>query len=103
MYPQDGCPWELRVTRRQRKGASSEYYISTLNDIHSDVYLETAKPSARQINLLPTFNAAVRGDKGIKRKAIVALVRVRDRTNLQKYRTKTYEAKEAVIEEMRGK
>ena len=72
--PQDGCPWKLRVTRRQRKGASSEHYISTLNDIHSDVCLANAKPSARHIKLLPTLNAAVRGEKVIKSKEIVALV-----------------------------
>ena len=69
------------MTSRQRKNVSSEHYISTLKDIHSDVCLATAKPSARQIKILPTFYAAVRGDKGIKRKAIVELVRVRDGIN----------------------
>ena len=101
--PQYGCPWEVHVTRRQRKGASSEHYISTLVDVHSDVCLATAKPLARQLELLPTFSAAVRGDTDIKRKAIVALVCVRDGTNLQNYRIKAYEVKEAVIEEMEGK
>ena len=48
------------------------------------------------------FFAAVRGDKGIQRKAIVAIVRVRDGSNLRKYRAKTYEAEEAVIIEMTG-
>ena len=76
---------EVRVTRRQRKCAFSEHYISTLNDVHSDVRLATAKPLARQIRFLPTFRAAARGDKGIKRKAIMALVRIRDGTNVQKY------------------
>ena len=84
------------------QGCIFQHYILTLNDIHSDVCLATFKPSARHIKILPTFNAAVRGDKGSKRKEIVALVRVHDGTNLQKYRTKTYEAKQAVIEEMEG-
>ena len=42
----------------------------------------TAKPSSRQNKLLPTFNAAARGDKSNKLEAIVALIRVRDDSEL---------------------
>lgn len=41
----------------------------------------TAKPSSRQ-NKLPTFNTAARGDKSNNLEAIVALIRVRDDSEL---------------------
>ena len=83
-------------------GGTPEFYVSTLIDSHSDVCMAVAKPSARQIQLLPTFDAAVRGDKGIKRKSIVALVQARDDTNLQQYRCKIYRARDAVVDDMEG-
>ena len=67
-------------------GGTPEFYVSTLIDSHSDVCMAVAKPSARQIQLLPTFDAATKGDKGIKRKSIVTLVQARDSTNLLQYR-----------------
>ena len=48
------------------------------------------------------FNATVRGNKGIKRKSIVALVRSRDGTNLQQYRNKMYRTNDAVFNDMGG-
>ena len=52
--------------------------------------------------LLPAFDAAVRGDKGIKRESIVALVQVRYGNNLQQYRCEIYRAKDAVVDDMEG-
>ena len=100
--PQDGCPWEVRVTKREWVGGTPEFYVSTFIDRHSDVCMAVGIPSARQIQLLPTFDAAVRGDKDIKHKSIVALVQARDGTNLQQYRSKMYRAKDAVVNDMEG-
>ena len=49
--PQDGCPWEIRLTKRERVGGSPEHYISTLNDRHFDMCMAIAKPTARQIKI----------------------------------------------------
>ena len=49
---QDGCPWEIHLTKRERVGESTEYYISTLNDRHFDMCMAIAKPTARQIKVM---------------------------------------------------
>ena len=90
------------MTKRERVGESPEYYISTLNDRHFDMCMAIAKPTARQIKLMSPFDAAIKGDKNIKRKSIVSIVRARDGLNLQNYRHKINRAKEAVVEEMEG-
>ena len=61
-----------------------------------------AKPTSRQIQLLLTFDAAIRGEMNIKRKSIVSIVRIRDGLNLQNYIYKIYRSKGAVVEEMEG-
>ena len=73
-----------------------------LSDSHSDMFITIAKPSARQLQLLPAFDADVRDDKGIKRKSIVVLARALDGTNLQQYWNKNFEAKEVVVDDMEG-
>ena len=75
-------------------GQSPEHYFSTLNDSDTDVCMTIAKPSARQIRMLPAFKDTVQSDKIVRRKVIVALVQDRGRTNLQHYRNKVYRAKE---------
>ena len=87
---QDGCPWEIHLKKRERVGESPEYYISTLNDRHFNMRMAIAKPTAQQIELMSTFDAAIRGDKNIKRKSIVSIVRARDGLNLQNYSHKSY-------------
>ena len=60
------------------------------------------QPSAQQLQRRPSFDAAVWGDKRIKRKSIVPLLRPRDCTDLPQYRSKSYRSKEAVIDDMEG-
>ena len=99
---QDGYPWEVPVTKREWAGGSPEFYVSIFIDSHSDVCMAIAKTSARQLQLLSNFDATVRGDKGIKSKTIVALVRDPDVTNMQQYRNKIYRAKDPVVDDMEG-
>ena len=54
----------MRVSRR----VDGAMYVSTLNDKHYDFCTSIAKPNQRQIRLLPTFLAAIRGDRNMKLK-----------------------------------
>lgn len=90
------------MTKRSRKNGEVEHYVSTLKDDHADMCFAAAKPTARQIQLLPTFNAAVRGNRQIGRKALVAIVQARDLTNLQRLKDKVYRAKDGVIQSIDG-
>ena len=62
------------MTKRDRMDVTPGFYVSTFIDSQYDMYMAIAKPSSRQIELLPILNAAIRGDKGIKRQSIVSLV-----------------------------
>ena len=102
LCPQDEYQWMVRVTKRDWMSGSPKFYVFTFIESHSDVCMAVAKSSAPQIQLLPAFDAAIRGNKGIKRKSIVALVRARDGTNLQQYQNKIYRSNDTVVNGMEG-
>ena len=84
----------MRVSRR----VDGAMYVSTLNDSHYDFCTFIAKPNQQQIRSLPTFQAAIRGDRNMKRTTLVLLVRVLDHANLKAYRSKLYIAKDDFVD-----
>uniref|UniRef100_K3WRD5 Transposase MuDR plant domain-containing protein n=1 Tax=Globisporangium ultimum (strain ATCC 200006 / CBS 805.95 / DAOM BR144) TaxID=431595 RepID=K3WRD5_GLOUD len=96
------CPWEVRVTRRVGHDGSHHMYVLTLRNRHHNFCTSIAKPTQRQIQALSTIQAAARGDRGMKRKALMSLVQVRDYTNLQEYRLKLCRAKDSIVDMPNG-
>jgi len=74
-------------------------YVSTLNDVHHGFCTSIAKPTQRQLQLLPTFRVAVQANRRIKRKELISVVQTRDLANIQNCRSKLYRAKDEVTDQ----
>ncbi|EGZ27247.1 hypothetical protein PHYSODRAFT_321079 [Phytophthora sojae] len=81
--PGDVCGWEVRVSMKRERGGPQLFWVSYINDLHSDLCTSTAKVTKRQLTKLATLRAAVLGDRKVKGKALVAMLQSRDGVNMQ--------------------
>lgn len=69
------CSWLIKVTREPATASENQSYkVTLLRDAHADTCTSYAKPSQRQICLLPTFAAAVAANKTVPMKHVTRLL-----------------------------
>jgi len=91
------CAWEIRVSIKRERDASKRFWVSFINDVHSDLCTSTAKPTQRQLAKLATLRAVVLGDRSVKRKTMVAMLQSRDGINIQLSRSMLYRVKDDIV------
>ena len=69
---------------------------------HANIFMTIHQAINYANSTAANIEGSITGDKAIQRKAIVTLVHVCDRTNLERYCDKIYRPKEDVVEEMEG-
>ncbi|KAF0708026.1 hypothetical protein AaE_013381 [Aphanomyces astaci] len=92
------CDWRVVARRKhQPHGGSSFYSITELLPMHSHTCTSVAKPTERQLALLPTVVSMVRSNTAISRTDLVSTVQDLDGVNMESKVAGVYRVKDLIV------